>query len=95
MQNQQLQNEGSNDLGFMDGNSFLSVTSNASKRMSMMGGKRMNDIKRSLNTMIHKGTSARDSMLFLDDPAVMSICSISSISSMSNFDIIAKKKHKL
>lgn len=70
MQNQRLQNESGNDSGTLDGNSFLSVTSNASKRMSVMGGKRMNDIKRSLNTMMHKGTSARDSMLFLEDPMV-------------------------
>jgi hypothetical protein len=70
MQSQQPHNDANNEHGFMDGNSFLSVTSNASKRMSMIGGKRMNDIKRSLNTMIHKGTSARDSMLFLEDPAV-------------------------
>ncbi|KAI8641291.1 hypothetical protein BD408DRAFT_418492 [Parasitella parasitica] len=53
-----------------DENSFLSVSApTSSKRMSMIGGKRMNDIKRSLNTMIHKTSSARDSMLFLDEPS--------------------------
>lgn len=54
-----------------DDNSFLSVsTLTNNKRMSMIAGKRMVDIKRSLNTMIHKSSSARDSMLFLDDPLV-------------------------
>lgn len=61
------------DDGFNVGedNSFLSVsTSTSNKRMSIMGGKRMIDIKRSLNTMIHKTSSARESMLFLDEPSV-------------------------
>lgn len=52
---------------------FLSPTPIISKRMSMMGGKRMIDIKRGLNTMIHKSTSARESMLFLDDPSVSAV----------------------
>ncbi|GAA5804889.1 hypothetical protein HPULCUR_010398 [Helicostylum pulchrum] len=50
-------------------NEFLSPTATtSSKRMSMMGGRRMTDIKRSLNTMIHKTSGARESMLFLDEP---------------------------
>lgn len=54
-----------------DDNAFLSVsTATSNKRMSIMGGKRMIDIKRSLNTMIHKNGSARESMLFLDEPSV-------------------------
>ncbi|EPB91631.1 hypothetical protein HMPREF1544_01553 [Mucor circinelloides 1006PhL] len=53
-----------------DDNAFLSVsTATSNKRMSIMGGKRMIDIKRSLNTMIHKNGSARESMLFLDEPS--------------------------
>jgi hypothetical protein len=51
-------------------NDFLNPTPSVSKRMSMIGGKRMIDIKRSLNTMIHKPGSTRESMLFLDDPSV-------------------------
>ncbi|CEP10540.1 hypothetical protein [Parasitella parasitica] len=60
------------DSGLSTGDeiSLLSVSAPTnSKRMSMMGGKRMNDIKRSLNTMIHKTSSARESMLFLDEPS--------------------------
>ncbi|KAK4520976.1 60S ribosomal protein L26A [Mucor velutinosus] len=54
-----------------DDNAFLSVLTSASnnKRMSIIGGKRMIDIKRSLNTMIHKNGSTRESMLFLDEPS--------------------------
>lgn len=52
-------------------NDFLTPTPTASsKRMSMMGGRRMTDIKRSLNTMIHKTSGTRESMLFLDEPLV-------------------------
>ncbi|KAF1806302.1 hypothetical protein FB192DRAFT_1349775 [Mucor lusitanicus] len=54
----------------LDDNAFLSVsTSTSNKRMSIMGGKRMIDIKRSLNTMIHKNGSTRESMLFPDEPS--------------------------
>lgn len=59
----QQQNGDDNLLGPMP-------TSTVSKRMSMMGGKRMIDIKRSLNTMIHKSNSTRESMLFSDEPSV-------------------------
>lgn len=68
---QPMQQSGLDDSG--DDNAFLSVSSgstNSSKRMSIMGGKRMIDIKRSLNTMIHKNGSTRESMLFLDEPSV-------------------------
>lgn len=61
---QPLQNQQSTEAG----NDFLSPT-HTSKRMSMIGGRRMIDIKRSLNTMIHK-SSTRESMLFLDEPLV-------------------------
>ncbi|CAO3612388.1 unnamed protein product [Mucor fragilis] len=67
---QPMQQSGLDDSG--DDNAFLSVSSgstNSSKRMSIMGGKRMIDIKRSLNTMIHKNGSTRESMLFLDEPS--------------------------
>ncbi|GAN03834.1 sec7 domain-containing protein [Mucor ambiguus] len=56
-------NSGGDDIA------FLSVSTSSSKRMSIMGGKRMIDIKRSLNTMIHKNGSTRESMLFLDEPS--------------------------
>lgn len=63
---QPLQNQQSSEVG----NDFLSPTQSSSKRMSMIGGRRMTDIKRSLNTMIHKSASTRESMLFLDEPLV-------------------------
>lgn len=66
LQPSQNQQEANNDLN----SDFLYPTPSVSKRMSMMGGKRMIDIKRSLNTMIHKSGSTRESMLFLDDPSV-------------------------
>ncbi|KAI8087116.1 hypothetical protein BDF21DRAFT_413756 [Thamnidium elegans] len=50
-------------------NDFLTpTTTTSSKRTSMMAGRRMIDIKRSLNTMIHKSSGTRESMLFLDEP---------------------------
>lgn len=45
--------------------------STVNRRISMIAGKRMIDIKRSLNTMIHKSGSTRESMLFLDDSALV------------------------
>lgn len=51
----------------------LSFNSSNNKRLSiMMGGKRITDIKRSLNTMIHK-SGARDSMLIADDLNTVSV----------------------
>lgn len=46
------------------------ASSLSSKRMSMIGNRRMVDIKRSLNTMIHKTANPRESMLFPDEPLV-------------------------
>ncbi|RCH81607.1 hypothetical protein CU098_002843, partial [Rhizopus stolonifer] len=66
---QPTQHQQQNDLlspTCTDNNSLLSASS--SRRMSVMGGKRMIDIKRSLNTMMHKTTSARESILVQEDP---------------------------
>lgn len=49
----------------------LSLGDTGSKRLSIMGSKRMTDIKRGLNTMINK--TARDSILFLEEPTVSNL----------------------
>ncbi|OBZ90732.1 PH and SEC7 domain-containing protein C11E3.11c [Choanephora cucurbitarum] len=50
-----------------DNSSMLSASS-GSKRLSMIGGKRMIDIKRSLNTMMYKNPNARDSLYIQEEP---------------------------
>ncbi|KAI8365713.1 hypothetical protein BD560DRAFT_448084 [Blakeslea trispora] len=49
-------------------NSSLLSASSGSKRMSMIGGKRMIDIKRSLNTMMYKNSNVRDSLHIQEEP---------------------------
>jgi hypothetical protein len=67
---QPLQNQPSGSDENLLSSMSTSTSSSSSKRMSMMGGRRMIDIKRSLNTMIHKSSSTRESMLFSDEPSV-------------------------
>ncbi len=47
----------------------LNEMTSATRRLSIMGTKRMNDFKRNINTIMHK-SSARESVFFQDDPTV-------------------------